>query len=101
MQATCSRNAEEEMTRFFQQLMLVGMVWFLAFPVLVFLASVQVPQRRHSTVSIGSIVCQAGALSYLMHMFLSKSDYYKISTLRNMGSMLASGTVRAGKVCVD
>ena len=89
------------MGRFFNKLMLVGSVWFLAFPVLVFMASVQAPQKRHATVSIGSVICQAGALAYLMNMLLSKSDYYKISTMRNMGSMLASGTVRAGKVCVD
>ena len=48
-----------------------------------------------------STAWQMGALGYLMFMLLTKSDYYKISTLRNMGSMFGSGDVRAGKVCVD
>jgi len=93
--------AEEEMTRFFKKLAITGSLWFLAFPATVFLSSVAPPYRRHGIVTIGAITTQVSALGYLMFMFLSRSDYYKISTLRNMGSMLGSGQVRAGKVCVD
>ena len=98
---TTVKNAEEEMTRFFRKLQLTGSLWFLAFPVTVFLSSVAAPYRRHGIVTIGAIITQVGALSYLMFMMLTRSDYYKISSLRNMGSMLGSGQVRAGKVCVD
>jgi len=56
--STCAKSAEEEMTRFFQKLSIIGCLWFLTFPVLVFMASVATPQRRHAIVTIGSIVCQ-------------------------------------------
>ena len=51
--------------------------------------------------SVGAILTQLGALTYLMSMLLTQSDYYKVSSLRNMGTMLGTGSVRAGKVCVD
>jgi len=96
-----AKNSEEEMTRFFRKLQLTGSLWFLAFPITVFLSSIAQPYHRHGIVTIGAITTQVGAIGYLMFMFLTRSDYYKISSLRNMGSMLGSGQVRAGKVCVD
>ena len=57
--------------------------------------------RRSIEVRSDANVFQAGALSYLMHLFLTRSEYYKISSIRNMGTMFSSGQVRAGKVCVD
>jgi len=95
------KTSEEEISKFFLKLQLTGCAWFLAFPVTVVLASVAAPYRRHGIVTIGAIVTQVGALAYLQFMFLTRSDYYKISTLRNMGTMMGGGTVRAGKVCVD
>jgi len=96
-----TRSDLPEVSRFFLKLQLTGCLWFLAFPVLVFMASLVRDQNKHRVVSIGAIMMQMGALGYLMFMLLTKSDYYKISTLRNMGSMFGSGDVRAGKVCVD
>jgi hypothetical protein len=99
--ASTVKNQEEEMTRFFRKLQFTGSLWFLAFPMTVFLSSIAAPYRRHGIVTIGAITTQVGALGYLMFMFLTRSDYYKISSLRNMGSIMGSGQVRAGKVCVD
>eukprot|EP00656_Telonema_subtile_P049399 TRINITY_DN6132_c0_g1_i3.p1 TRINITY_DN6132_c0_g1~~TRINITY_DN6132_c0_g1_i3.p1 ORF type:complete len:148 (+),score=33.00 TRINITY_DN6132_c0_g1_i3:594-1037(+) len=100
-QASTIKGAEIEMTRFFSKLRLTGLVWFLAFPVTVFLSSVAAPYQRHRIVTIGAITTQVGALGYLMVMLLTRSDYYKVSTLRNMGSIMGTGRINAGKVCVD
>ena len=95
------KNAELKMTSFFLKLQVTGVLWFLAFPLTVFVSSIAAPYQRHRIVTIGAITTQVGALGYLMFMMLTRSEYYKISTLRDMGSMLGSGEIRAGKIRVD
>jgi len=95
------KGSDEALTRFFFRLQITGCIWFVAFPGTVVLSSWAPEYRRHGIVSVGAILTQLGALTYLMSMLLTQSDYYKVSSLRNMGTMLGTGSVRAGKVCMD
>jgi len=96
-----NKTAEGQMSSFFMKLQIAGCAWFLAFPLCVVLSSGAAPYQRHRIVTAGAITTQVAALGYLMFLFLTQSDYYKISSFRNMGTVLGTGSIRAGKVCVD
>jgi hypothetical protein len=68
-------ESQREVLAFFAQLRLAGFVWFLCLPLLVALAFLCPPHRRHQIVAGGSIILQAAALALLSTLFLERSEY--------------------------
>lgn len=91
------------MLSFLWRLRLLGCVWFLCFPCLVLCAVVLPPYRRHQLVAGGAIVLQSAALALLSTLFMTSSEYYKISSLAHLGSVFDSGFGggRTNKIAID
>eukprot|EP00667_Euglena_gracilis_P011494 EG_transcript_11731 len=96
-----SRNAD--VASFLGRLTFIGTAWFLAFPILVISTSFMAPYNRHAVVAGGSIVLQSAALALFLKLFLSHSEYYKISSLSKMGTLFQSGgsLAHARKLATD
>jgi hypothetical protein len=99
-------NNSQAVVSFLRKLLVLGIVWFLAFPTLVVSSSYLVPYKRHRTITGGAITCQCVALAGLALLFLKSKEYAKISSLSRMGSVSVSTdfSVAAGgssKMCVD
>ena len=102
---------QSEVVSFLNKLYFAGSVWFLCLPILVFIALLLPPYRRHQLVAGGSIFGQFVALALLSTLFSESSQYYKASSLKHMGQELPQslggafgGGSRAGlgaKVAVD
>ena len=102
---------QSEVVAFLKKLYFAGTVWVLCLPVLVVLALVLPPYRRHQLVAGGSILGQFVALALLSTLFFESSQYYKASSLKHMGQELPQslggafgGGSRAGlggKIAVD
>eukprot|EP00241_Pyramimonas_parkeae_P001725 CAMPEP_0114252500 /NCGR_PEP_ID=MMETSP0058-20121206/15870_1 /TAXON_ID=36894 /ORGANISM="Pyramimonas parkeae, CCMP726" /LENGTH=495 /DNA_ID=CAMNT_0001366439 /DNA_START=41 /DNA_END=1528 /DNA_ORIENTATION=+ len=89
---------------FMVKLLLLGVVWFLSMPLLVYFVSPFLePYNRHPVVTGGTIVLQSVALGCISLLFLKNSSYLKMSTLAHMGTMFGSGTtvMKRFKVAVD
>jgi len=88
---------------FLKQLMLLGGIWFLSFPLVVFIAGLLVHYVRHRFVVTGTLVLQTSSLAFLGNQFMSNhSTYFKISTLSDSGVLPgAGGLVRAPKISRD
>jgi len=88
-----SRRVERqvEVLGFLQQLTVFGSIWFVGLPLLVALALVLPPYRRHQAVAGGSIFVQATTLAMLSALFREGSHYYKMSSLRFVGSGAGGG----------
>mmetsp|Transcript_13617 Transcript_13617/g.15948 ORF Transcript_13617/g.15948 Transcript_13617/m.15948 type:complete len:481 (-) Transcript_13617:192-1634(-) len=88
---------------FLRRLMLLGGLWFLSFPTLVFVAGWFAHYLRHRIVSVGVLTIQTACLGILAHQFVSEhSTYFKLSTLAETGVLPgAGGLVRAPKISKD
>mmetsp|Transcript_19478 Transcript_19478/g.55704 ORF Transcript_19478/g.55704 Transcript_19478/m.55704 type:complete len:482 (+) Transcript_19478:122-1567(+) len=88
---------------FLQSLMLLGGLWFLSFPLVVFLAGFFAHYLRHRFVTTGVLILQTASLATLGHQFLSNhSTYFKLSTLADSGVLPgAAGMNRAPKASKD
>ena len=95
--------ARAQVLSFLSRLRLLGCVWFLCFPCLVAVAMVLPPYRRHQVVAGGAIVLQSAALAMLSTLFMTSSEYYKISSLAHLGSVFESGFGggRTNKIAID
>jgi len=104
-----SRTVESnaEVLDFLNRLAWFGAVWFLCLPLLVLVAVVLPPYRRHQLVAGGSTLVQAAALILLSALFSEGSHYYRMSSLAHLGTGSAMGSAFAaksglgGKVAVD
>lgn len=78
--------------KFLKQIMVVGAVWFLSFPGLVFTAGFLPMRLRHRYVAVGVLVIQSACLSGLANQFLSgSSTYSKLSTIWESGLLPGAG----------
>mmetsp|Transcript_12909 Transcript_12909/g.14940 ORF Transcript_12909/g.14940 Transcript_12909/m.14940 type:complete len:403 (+) Transcript_12909:2-1210(+) len=93
----------DRLLAFLRRLMLLGGLWFLSFPLLVFIAGWFAHYLRHRIVSVGVLTLQTISLGILAHQFVSEhSTYFKLSTLADSGVLPgAGGLVRAPKVSKD
>ena len=67
---------------FLRQLRIYGSVFVLAVPAVVFFASAVIaPYVRHRFVSIGVLVVQLFGVAMFAQLCLTRSNYYKCSTL--------------------
>ena len=97
------KRGGSNLVSFLRRLMLLGGLWFLAFPTLVFASGAFAHYLRHRIVVIGTLVCQLSCLSLLGYQFLAHaSTYFKISSLSESGVLPgAGGLMRAQKVSKD
>jgi len=98
-----TRRGGNELIAFLRRLMLLGGLWFLAFPVLVFASSIFAHYLRHRIVTGGVLLLQVSSLSLLAYQFLAhSSSYFKISTLSESGVLPgAGGYLRPQKAAKD
>ena len=105
LRGSLAKQTRPEVSKFLVKLRVVGMTWFLAFPVIVALAPLLFePYHRHAYITAGSTLTQTVMLLAMMWMTLGNSSYAKVSSLGKMKeSMLGalSGISKRRKVCVD
>jgi len=85
--STKKRSTEESVTGFLVQLATFGTLWFLTFPAVVIISTTFPPYLRHSIVTGTAVVMQCVALMLLGKLFLSKGQYYRASTLSQVGTV--------------
>lgn len=93
----------DKLLAFLKKLMLLGGLWFLSFPMIVFIAGTLPHYLRHRVVSTGVLVLQTACLSVLAYQFASEqSTYFKLSSLADSGVLPgAGGLVKAAKMNRD
>ena len=93
----------DRLLAFLKRLRMLGGLWFLCFPLLVFFAGFFPHYHRHRFVSTGMLTLQTGVLAVLGYQFVSESStYFKLSTLADSGVLPgAGGLVRAPKASRD
>lgn len=93
----------EKLLAFLKRLRLLGGLWFLSFPLLVFIAEMFSHYLRHRIVSTGVLTIQTTLLSVLGYQFISESStYHRLSTLADSGVLPgAGGFVKAPKASKD
>mmetsp|Transcript_13834 Transcript_13834/g.44497 ORF Transcript_13834/g.44497 Transcript_13834/m.44497 type:complete len:473 (-) Transcript_13834:106-1524(-) len=108
LRRSLSLERQPEVASFLRRLLVYGLCWFLCLPLLVLLAALLPPYRRHQLVAGGAIVLQAAALALLSRLFVTSSEFYKISSLSHLGFSLEGGpglgggaSRLKGKLCVD
>merc|ERR1712196_200285 len=98
-----SRRGGAALLGFLRRLMLLGSIWFLVFPVLVFISSFVAHYLRHFLITGGVLTLQSVCLVLLAFQFVSQgSQYFKVSTLQESGVLPgAGGFVKAPKAAKD
>lgn len=102
--STIKGSRDAYVASFLGKLTILGCGWFLSFPALVGATAYLPPYNRHAVVTGGAIVLQSLALMIFLWMFLSRSEYYKISSLSRMGTLYQStggGMTTTRKLATD
>lgn len=101
----CSKTAKSvtgTTSVFISSLRVFGTVYFLAFPIVVFCASLFPIYQRHALVSGASILSQAAALTLLTKLLLFKGSFYKISSVASgSGDLLSPASGRHQKFAIN
>lgn len=66
---------------FLQQFRAAGSIYFLAYPGIFLVTKCFAPYLQHSVMSIGLMIMQAGSNVWLAVLFLTRGEYFKVSTL--------------------
>lgn len=66
---------------FLKRFQLAGSVYFLAYPVIFMLAQVFAEYLRHPVMHLGLLAMQSASTVWLAELFLSRGDYFKLSSL--------------------
>ena len=86
------KRGGDRLISFLRRLMLLGGLWFLAFPLLVFSAGFFAHYLRHRVVTGGVLLLQSVCLCLLSYEFLSHSStYFKLSSLADSGVLPGAG----------
>lgn len=87
-----SREAKtsEKMQSFFRNFKSASTTYFLSYPVIFMICCVCAPYVRHYVFSIGTFCMQAMSIFWLTNLFLSRGDYFEVSTLNS--SFLPGGS---------
>ncbi|KAJ9450321.1 hypothetical protein DIPPA_26028 [Diplonema papillatum] len=82
---------------FLFKLLSVGSLWFISFPLMVFIANMAAHYNRHRIVVTGVVVMQAFCLGSLSHQFLAESSTYaRLSTAWESGILPGAGGLFTG-----
>lgn len=66
---------------FLSQFRLAGTIYFLAYPAIFLLTQMFAPYLQHGIMSVGLMCMQAGSNVWLATLFLTRGEYFKVSTL--------------------
>ncbi|CAM9516812.1 unnamed protein product [Ectocarpus sp. 12 AP-2014] len=82
-------EAEQNCVRrgFIGRLVVLGSLWFAAMPVLVLVAMICAEYVQEPVVAVGSLLAQSLGLSVLSWLFLTRNEYYKMSSLAHTGML--------------
>jgi hypothetical protein len=75
---------------FLSQFRLAGTVYFLAYPAIFVMTKLFAPYLQHGVMSVGLMFMQLGSNVWLASLFLTRGEYFKVSTLSS--SDLPGGT---------
>lgn len=67
--------------RFYTQFRIAGSVYFLSYPAIFLIAKCFAPYVQHVVMTFGLMVMQMGSNVWLTRLFLTRGDYFKVSTL--------------------
>jgi len=81
--AVQSSSAEGGMTvrRFLVQFRSAGSIYFLMYPAIFLITKCFAPYLQHGVMTVGMMIMQMGSNVWLASLFLTRGDYYKVSTL--------------------
>jgi len=68
---------------FFRKFKFASSSYFLSYPIIFFVCFMVAPYVRHYVFSIGTFIMQATSISWLTWLFLSRGDYFEVSTLNS------------------
>eukprot|EP00300_Choanocystis_sp_HF-7_P037523 c53698_g1_i1.p1 GENE.c53698_g1_i1~~c53698_g1_i1.p1 ORF type:complete len:469 (+),score=109.73 c53698_g1_i1:34-1440(+) len=86
---------------FLKRLRVLGLAWFLVVPGLVLSTFLVPPYARHQIITAAGLTVQVGALLIMSREFLTKSEYFKLSSLSQIGSLSTLAPTSKGKLAVD
>eukprot|EP00232_Nephroselmis_pyriformis_P006704 CAMPEP_0182878260 /NCGR_PEP_ID=MMETSP0034_2-20130328/15246_1 /TAXON_ID=156128 /ORGANISM="Nephroselmis pyriformis, Strain CCMP717" /LENGTH=504 /DNA_ID=CAMNT_0025011139 /DNA_START=43 /DNA_END=1554 /DNA_ORIENTATION=+ len=86
-----SAKSDPQVYEFLQRLHVLGCVWLLSFPVLVYVASWLPPYNRHAAVSGGSLLSQGVALALMAVLVMRNEKFKNISSLSDFNIGAAGG----------
>lgn len=101
VRSTLKYSNEDATTSFFYRLAIFGTLWFVTFPVMVVVSSFLPSYWRHSFVTGSAIFAQSLALMLLTKLMLSKGQYYKISSMSQMGTVFGGESFKSRKIGID
>jgi hypothetical protein len=79
------------MIDFLQKFLIAGIVYFLSYPLVFVITGLFVPYFRYKVMTIGSFLMRFGSYLWMTKLFLSRGDYFQVSTLKN--SFLPGGLI--------
>merc|ERR1712139_230081 len=66
---------------FLNQFRFIGTLYFAAFPAMWMFVKPWAPYLQHRVMVVGMLACQFGTNVWLMLLFLTRGEYFKVSTL--------------------
>eukprot|EP00397_Hematodinium_sp_SG-2012_P014714 GEMP01014970.1.p1 GENE.GEMP01014970.1~~GEMP01014970.1.p1 ORF type:complete len:422 (+),score=50.43 GEMP01014970.1:47-1312(+) len=96
---SCSNEARTnvKLLFFFRKFKIASSLYFLSFPLIFLLTALWAPYYRHCVFSIGIFCMQAVSIMWLTTLFLSRGDYFEVSTL-NTSFLPGGNRQNVGKV---
>lgn len=76
-----SREGGSKIQNFLRQFGIGGSVYFLAYPVIFLVTQLFAPYYQHCVMSCGQMLMQGGFNVWLSSQFLTRGEYFKVSTL--------------------
>jgi len=76
-----AKEGGARLRNFLRQFGVAGTIYFLAYPVLFLVTQLFAPYLQHSILAIGLMVMQAGSNVWLSILFLTRGEYFRVSTL--------------------
>eukprot|EP01062_Namystynia_karyoxenos_P031296 TRINITY_DN23225_c0_g1_i1.p1 TRINITY_DN23225_c0_g1~~TRINITY_DN23225_c0_g1_i1.p1 ORF type:complete len:533 (+),score=198.86 TRINITY_DN23225_c0_g1_i1:126-1601(+) len=96
------RGGSGQLRSFLLRLLVLGSLWFIAFPLMVMVANAAPHYHRHRIVAGGVLFLQSSCLSLLAYQFLSEgSAYARLSTAWESGLLPGAGGLLAGEKMRD
>eukprot|EP00747_Dinoflagellata_sp_TGD_P090753 gnl/TRDRNA2_/TRDRNA2_164812_c0_seq1.p1 gnl/TRDRNA2_/TRDRNA2_164812_c0~~gnl/TRDRNA2_/TRDRNA2_164812_c0_seq1.p1 ORF type:complete len:425 (-),score=41.49 gnl/TRDRNA2_/TRDRNA2_164812_c0_seq1:30-1304(-) len=82
-----------QLRSFLRRFRIAGSAYFLSYPIIFVIAQIFAPYLQHPVMQIGLLAAQMASNVYLYSLFLTRGDYFKVSTLN---SSFLPGGVRIG-----
>lgn len=80
-----------KMTHFLRKFFIAGTLFFLSYPVVFVITALFPPYMRYKVMYLGSFLLRFGSYLWMARLFLTKGEYYEVSTLKS--SFLPGGLI--------